>query len=118
MTPRSILTGRNLDSRVSAISVNAGATTSIGDGDANRVGLVVAIGAGLVAAIDGTIVVLGGQAGSAAPLTVLTSGHPVCYLSVDKIGSALFGPLSVQNNCTGAIPLGITMVRHPQPLEE
>lgn len=118
MTPRSIKTGRALDSRTTNHSIATGATTAIGGGDTNRVGVVVSIGSALVAALDGTIVIVGGQGGSAVPLTVLTPGHPVCYLSVDKIGSALFGAMSVTNNCTGTIPIGVTMIRHPQPLEE
>lgn len=111
MTPTSIRTGRALDATTSSFTIATGLTTDVLTGDANRVGLVVSVGALLLAAFDGTIVIRGGNDGAGVPLTVLTPGHPVCYLSVDKIGSVIYGAISVQNNCTGSVTVGVTEAR-------
>ena len=116
MTPAGIRLGRQYDSRVTAQSVTSGGTVEILKGDANRVALVVAVSQILIADWDGLIIVGPVANNVVTPLTVLTPGHPVCYLSVDKIGSALFTALSVTNDCSGDVSLGITVVRQVQEL--
>lgn len=114
MTPMGIKTGREFSSYLSAQTVGAGATEQLVAGSGDRVGLVVSLPAALAAAIDGTVAIGFAVSGTFAPLTCLTSGHPVCYLSVDKIGSVLYGAISAVNGTGGALVLGVTDVRYPK----
>lgn len=116
MTPNSIRTGRQFDSATSAVVATAGANVQLATGDANRVGLVVALPASATAALDGVVAIGPVIDGALVPLTTLSSGHPVCYLSVDKIGSALFPALFVRNGCTGNLTVGVTTIRQVQEL--
>lgn len=116
MTPLGIKTGRMLSSVVSVVSVGAGATAALVPGAGDRVALVVALPAAVLTAFDGSIAIGYLIGGVFAALTCLTPGHPVCYLSVDKIGVALFSEISAQNACTGAVVLTVTNVRQTQEL--
>jgi hypothetical protein len=117
VTPTSIRTGRQFDSVATLQSIPTGAITQILPGDANRVAVSVSLDDAAVAGLAGLALDIGVMVGSViAPLTCLTAGHPVCYLSVDKIGPALFPALVVSHAAVGAINIGITNVRQIQEL--
>lgn len=107
-------TGRQLRASIATVSVAAGATTKLVDGKATRVALVVSLPAALNAAIDGTVAVGYLVQGVFAPLTCLSQGHPVCYLSIDKIGGVLCAEISARNASTGTLVLGVTEVLDTQ----
>lgn len=116
MTPTAIRTGRQFDSLTSAFSVPNATNTLIAPGDSNRVALVVSIGAIDPADLITTVLV-GPIVGSAVvPLTTLTSGHPTCYLSVDKIGPALLQPIYILQSIGASLSVGVTIVRQVQEL--
>lgn len=115
MTPRSIDTGRALSSSTSAVTIADGATGTLATARGDRVALSVAVaGNAFPSAILGVTVgiVIGG---ALVPLTALTIGHPACYLSVDKIGSAVCAEIRATNLTGGSVTLGVTDVRQTQP---
>lgn len=116
MTPLGIKTGRDLSASIVTKSVGAGATVVIAPGQGDRVALVVSLPAATAAALDGTVAIGFAVAGVFAPLTCLSAGHPVCYLSIDKIGAVLLSEISAENASTGALVLGVTTVRQIKEL--
>lgn len=118
MTPRSIETGRALSSLVSTATVADGATGVIAPGRGDRVALVVSMPFATSAVSVGSVAVGYLVGGTFAALTILSAGHPVCYLSVDKIGTALLPEISARNNTGAEVVLGITDVRQTQPLDD
>lgn len=116
MTPAGIKLGRQFDSRVTSVQVTAESVASLVGADANRVALVVALPAWQDPDIDGSVTIGPVINGVVVPLTTLSAGHPVCYLSVDKIGSALMLALSANNMVTSTVTLGVTIVRQVQEL--
>lgn len=116
MTPTGIRTGRTFAAYGSATSVNAAATTQIAPGASDRVSLTVALPAATTAALDGTVAI-GYLVGTAfVALTCLSAGHPVCFLSVDKMGNAIFPAIFARNGTTGALVMSVTDVRQTQEL--
>lgn len=116
MTPIGIRTGRSLQSRAAPVSVGAAATVQLVPGAADRVALSVALPAALNAALDGTVAIGYLIGPTFTPLTCLTSGHPACYLSVDKLGVAIIEAIYARNASTGTLVLGVTDVRQTQEL--
>lgn len=117
MTPLGIRTGRALSSVPKTVSVNAGATGELVPGAGGRVALSVALPAAPTAALDGTVAIGYLVNNVFCPLSCLSSGHPACYLSVDKIGVALFGAISARNGTGGALVLGVVDVTQTQEFE-
>lgn len=115
MTPRSIDTGRALSSTVTTVTVADGATGQLVPGRGDRVALVVAMPFDDSAVSVGSVAIGYTIGGTFAVLTVLSVGHPVCYLSMDKIGSAISPAISARNDTGAQVVLGVTEVRQTQP---
>jgi len=116
MTPLGIRTGRSLQSTTSTKSVAAASTTQLVGGAAGRVALCVSLPAATNAAVDGLVAIGYLVAGTFCPLTCLSQGHPTCYLSVDKLGVAIFNAISARNGSTGTLVLGVVDVIQTQEL--
>lgn len=117
MTPTGIKTGRQFDSTTRSVALPELAVTLLASGDGNRVGLVVALAATSVVLLGQSGIAIGPTiAGAVVPLTTLSAGHPVCYLSVDKIGPMLFPALSAYQESGNALVLGVTIIRQVQEL--
>lgn len=117
MTPLGIRTGRSLSSVPATVSVGAGATVQLVAGKGGRVALAVALPSATIAALDGTVAI-GYLINSVfCPLSCLSYAHPACYLSVDKIGVALFGAISARNGSSGALVLGVVDIEQTQEFE-
>ena len=116
MTPNSIRTGRGFDSRTTSVAVGNGDTVTIAAADSARVAAAIAAPGNAFAAALLGITIGEKVAGVVVPLTTLLPGHPACYLSVDKIGTAVMGELFAVNLTGGAVTLGVTLVRQIQPL--
>lgn len=117
MTPLGIRTGRGLSSIPKTVSVAAAATVELVPGAGGRVALNVALPAATLAALDGTVAIGYLVNNVFCPLTCLSYAHPVCYLSVDKMGVAIFQPISARNASTGTLVLGVVDVQQTQGFE-
>lgn len=118
MTPFAIITGRSFQTKSANVSVATATNTSIAPGDAKRVALVVALSEA-DAKVATMAVAIGPLAnGVVVPLTCITPGHPVCYLSVDKIGNAFFSELFAVQTSGAAALLGVTQVQQTQELPD
>lgn len=116
MTPTGIKLGRQYDARFASYSMNDAGQQKLVDADANRVALSASIGE-LVAALANLQVIIGYRvAGTFQALTCLTSGHPACYLSVDKIGTAVMGEIWAVNRSGDVVEVGVVNVRQVQEL--
>lgn len=112
MSPTTIRTGRQFYSMPALVSLPNAAETQVATGDGNRVGLVVALTVAGAAQLAATAIAVGVVVdGSLIPLTTINAGHPVCYLSVDKIGPILFAPIVATQTSGGAVVVGVTTVR-------
>ena len=116
MTPTGIKLGRQFDSTIQGIDVTNSGAIKIAPGDSNRVALAAALGGLLVSELDATVMIGPKVNGFVVALTTLSAGHPVCYLSVDKVGSVLFSELFVQTDASATFVLGVTIVRQVQEL--
>jgi hypothetical protein len=117
MTPTSIRTGRQFDSVTVGRTIIDGETPVVAPPDANRVALSVALTYTGPTDLAGGGLIIGPRInGVVVPLSCLTAGHPACYLSVDKIGSALFAELYARQASGADIAIGVTTVRQVQEL--
>lgn len=117
MTPVAIATGRKLDSVTALFAIPDSTPTLLAPGDANRVAMSAALLGNSAALVDANGCVIGPlQNGIVVPLTCMNTSHPACYLSVDKIGSALFPELYAWQVTGAPVYLGVTVVRQVQEL--
>lgn len=118
MTPRSIETGRGLTATTSLVAIDSTASAVLAPADASRCSLTAAVagdaftdavkGIGIGVLVSGTLV----------PLTCLTAGHPVCYLSVDKMGTLVTQEIRATNLSGGNVTIGVSVTRQVQPWGE
>lgn len=115
MTRNSIETGRGFAVTTTGVTVNDDSQAQLVSARGDRVALSVAApGDAFPTATSAyTIGIVVG--GVLVPLTTLTTGHPACYLSVDKIGSAICPVIVAYNHTGNAVTLGVTEVRQTQP---
>lgn len=98
------------DSQTSVATVANGASRADLPADKNRVGLGVAVSTSALATWAGTVDVNMVDGSLIVPLTVLTPGHPVCWLSFDYLGSAILGIIRITNNSGQSVNVGVTNV--------
>lgn len=116
MTPKGIELGRQFDARSFAVEVTSSTTVSVVAADANRVALSVALRTADLTTFTGPVAICARIGTTDVALSALTEGHPACYLSVDKIGSALFAPIVAVNPNADNATIGVTVVRQVQEL--
>lgn len=118
MTPRSIETGRGLDAIAFGVDVPVATATLLAKADGARVAVSIAVGTGVLTEVNSIVSIGVLVGGGVIPLTALTLGHPVCYLSVDKLGSLVTQDIWALHGLDDVASLGVSTVRQTQPWSE
>ena len=116
MTPTGIRLGRMLDSSAVNVSCPVGVTTVVLAADASRVGISVSSPQDAYASDSEQIIVGVVESGAIVPLLTLSWHLQSGYLSVDKLGSLVTGPVAVLNNTSAGILIGLGVARMTQEL--